>query len=243
MAQKKISKKQQLANAKKKLELQKAREFVKSKFKDIESRKVDYKKLSTVEKKIFNALEQRANRFTYKNKFLPNPFGVLNQLRANKPGGKGTIPFGVTDLTNLFPNEQVLRNLLNTPATVDFESWKEHLGGNKFKKYRTKNGKLLDIVTRLKTYQKKGFKIIVKTLDIRDKQGNIIKKGEEKINNDAFVALKNFEQDKQDEFWDDREDELETIEIIYKKILIDPENETITIDLNKAVATPKGGTY
>ena len=232
MAQKKISKKQQLANAKKKLELQKAREFVKSKFKDIESRKVDYKKLSTVEKKIFNALEQKANRFTYKNKFLPNPFGVLNQLRANKPGGKGTIPFGVTDLTNLFPNEQVLRNLLNTPATVDFESWKEHLGGNKFKKYRTKNGKLLDIVTRLKTYQKKGFTIIVKDLN-----GNILK------NNQAFVALKNFEQDKQDEFWDEREDELETIEIIYKKILIDPENETITIDLNKAVATPKGGTY
>jgi hypothetical protein len=232
MAQKKISKKQQLANAKKKLELEKARVFVKNKFKDIESRKVDYSKLSTVEKKIFNALEQKSNRFTYKNKFLPNPFGVLNQLRANKPGGEGTIPFGVTDLTNLFPNEQVLRNLLNTPATIDFESWKEHLGNNKFKKYRTKNGKLLDIVTRLKTYQKKGFTIIVKDLN-----GNILE------NNQAFVALKNFEQDKQDEFWEDRSDELETIEIIYKKILIDPENETITIDLNKAVATPKGGTY
>lgn len=232
MAQKKISKKQQLANAKKKLELEKARSFVKDKFKDIESRKIDYKKLSTVEKKIFNALEQRANRFTYKNKFLPNPFGVLSQLRAKKPGGKGTIPFGVTDLTNLFPDEKVLRMLLNTPATVDFESWKEHLGNNKFKKYKTKNGKLLDIVTRLKTYQKKGFTIIVKDL-----KGNILK------NNNAFVALKNFEQDKQDEFWDDRQDELETIEIIYKKILIDPENETITIDLNKAVATPKGGTY
>jgi hypothetical protein len=163
---------------------------------------------------------------------LPNPFGVLNQLRANKPGGEGTIPFGVTDLTNLFPNEQVLRNLLNTPATIDFESWKEHLGNNKFKKYRTKNGKLLDIVTRLKTYQKKGFTIIVKDLD-----GNTLK------NNQAFVALKNFEQDKQDEFWEDRSDELETIEIVYKKILIDPENETITIDLKKAVATPKGGTY
>lgn len=232
MAQKKISKKQQLANAKKKLELEKARVFVKDKFKDITSRKVDYSKLSTVEKKIFNALEQRSNRFTYKNKFLPNPFGVLNQLRANKPGGEGTIPFGVTDLTNLFPNEQVLRNLLNTPATIDFESWKEHLGNNKFKKYRTKNGKLLDIITRLKTYQKKGFTIIVKDLD-----GNILE------NNQAFVALKNFEQDKQDEFWQDRSDELETIEIVYKKILIDPENETITIDLNKAVATPKGGTY
>ena len=232
MAQKKISKKQQLANAKKKLELEKARVFVKDKFKDITSRKVDYSKLSTVQKKIFNALEQRSNRFTYKNKFLPNPFGVLNQLRANKPGGEGTIPFGVTDLTNLFPNEQVLRNLLNTPATIDFESWKEHLGNNKFKKYRTKNGKLLDIVTRLKTYQKKGFTIIVKDLN-----GNILE------NNDAFVALKNFEQDKQDEFWQDRSDELETIEIVYKKILIDPENETITIDLKKAVATPKGGTY
>lgn len=232
MAQKKISKKQQLANAKKKLELEKARVFVKDKFKDITSRKVDYSKLSTVQKKVFNALEQRSNRFTYKNKFLPNPFGVLNQLRANKPGGEGTIPFGVTDLTNLFPNEQVLRNLLNTPATIDFESWKEHLGNNKFKKYRTKNGKLLDIVTRLKTYQKKGFTIIVKDLN-----GNTLK------NNDAFVALKNFEQDKQDEFWQDRSDELETIEIVYKKILIDPENETITIDLKKAVATPKGGTY
>ena len=232
MAQKKISKKQQLANAKKKLELEKARVFVKDKFKDITSRKVDYSKLSTVQKKVFNALEQKSNRFTYKNKFLPNPFGVLNQLRANKPGQEGTIPFGVTDLTNLFPNEQVLRNLLNTPATIDFESWKEHLGNNKFKKYRTKNGKLLDIVTRLKTYQKKGFTIIVKDLN-----GNTLK------NNDAFVALKNFEQDKQDEFWQDRSDELETIEIVYKKILIDPENETITIDLKKAVATPKGGTY
>lgn len=232
MAQKKISKKQQLANAKKKLELAKARVFVKDKFKDIESRKVNYSKLSTVEKKIFNALEQKSNRFTYKNKFLPNPFGILNQLRAKKPGEKGTIPFGVTDLTNLFPNEEILRKLLNTPATIDFESWKEHLGNNKFKKYRTKNGKLLDIVTRLKTYQKKGFTIIVKDLN-----GNTLK------NNDAFVALKNFEQDKQDEFWEDREDELETIEIVYKKIQIDPENETITIDLNKAVATPKGGTY
>ena len=232
MAQKKISKKQQLANAKKKLELEKARVFVKNKFKDIESRKVNYSKLSTVEKKIFNALEQKSNRFTYKNKFLPNPFGILNQLRAKKPGEKGTIPFGVTDLTNLFPNEEILRKLLNTPATIDFESWKEHLGNNKFKKYRTKNGKLLDIVTRLKTYQKKGFTIIVKDLN-----GNTLK------NNDAFVALKNFEQDKQDEFWEDREDELETIEIVYKKIQIDPENETITIDLNKAVATPKGGTY
>lgn len=242
MAQKKISKKQQLANAKKKLELEKARSFVKDKFKDIESRKIDYKKLSTVEKKIFNALEQRANRFTYKNKFLPNPFGVLSQLRAKKPGGKGTIPFGVTDLTNLFPDEKVLRDLLNTPAAVDFESWKEHLGNNKFKKYKTKNGKLLDIITRLKTYQNKGFKIIVKTLDTITKDKKTIP-GVIKYNNDAFIALKNFEQDKQDEFWDDRQDELETIEIIYKKILIDPENETITIDLNKAVATPKGGTY
>ena len=232
MAQKKISKKQQLANAKKKLELEKARVFVKDKFKDINSRKVDYSKLSTVEKKIFNALEQKSNSFTYKNKFLPNPFGILNQLRAKGPGEKGTIPFGVTDLTNLFPNEEVLRKLLNTPATIDFESWKEHLGNNKFKKYRTKNGKLLDIITRLKTYQKKGFTIIVKDIN-----GNTLK------NNDAFVALKNFEQDKQDEFWEDRQDELETIEIVYKKIQIDPENETITIDLNKAVATPKSGTY
>jgi len=242
MAQKKISKKQQLANAKKKLELEKARVFVKDKFKDIESRKVDYSKLSTVEKKIFNALEQRSNRFTYKNKFLPNPFGVLNQLRANKPGGEGTIPFGVTDLTNLFPNEQVLRNLLNTPATIDFESWKEHLGNNKFKKYRTKNGKLLDIITRLKTYQKKGFKIIVKTLDTITEDKEVIP-GVLKYNNEAFVALKDFEQQKQDDFWNDRKDELDTIEIVYKKIEIDPENETITIDLNKAVATPKGGTY
>jgi hypothetical protein len=242
MAQKKISKKQQLANAKKKLELEKARVFVRDKFKDIESRKVDYSKLSTVEKKIFNALEQKSNRFTYKNKFLPNPFGVLNQLRANKPGGEGTIPFGVTDLTNLFPNEQVLRNLLNTPATIDFESWKEHLGGNKFKKYRTKNGKLLDIVTRLKTYQKKGFKIIVKTLDTLTEDKQVIP-GMFKYNNEAFVALKDYEQQKQDEFWNDRKDELDTIEIVYKKIEIDPENETITIDLNKAVATPKGGTY
>ena len=232
MAQKKISKKQQLANAKKKLELAKARVFVKDKFKDIESRKIDYSKLSTVEKKIFNALEQKSNRFTYKNKFLPNPFGILNQLRAKGPGEKGTIPFGVTDLTNLFPNEEILRKLLNTPATIDFQSWKEHLGNNKFKKYRTKNGKLLDIITRLKAYQKKGFTIIVKDIN-----GNTLK------NNDAFVALKNFEQDKQDEFWEDRQDELETIEIVYKKIQIDPENETITIDLNKAVATPKGGTY
>lgn len=232
MKRKTISKKQQLANLKKKLELQKARVFVKDNFKDIEKRRVDYSKLSTVEKKIYNALEQKANRFTYKNKFLPNPFGVLNQLRAKQPGGEGTIPFGVTDLTNLFPNEEVLRKLLKTPATLDFESWKEHLGNNKFKKYRTKTGKLLDIITRLKLYQKKGFTIIVKDL-----QGNTL------TNNDAFVALKNFEQQKQDEFWQDRKEELDTIEIIYKKILIDPENETITIDLKQATATPKGGTY
>ena len=243
MAKKKISKKQQLAQARKKLELQRAREFVKDKFKDINAKKVDYKKLSTLEKRVYNALEQKQNRFTYKNKFLKNPFNVLNQLRAKQPGGDGVIPYGVTDLTNLFPNEKILRMLLNTPATIDFQSWREHLGNNKFKKYKTKNGKLLDIVDRLKSYQRKGFKIIVKTLDITDKDGKIIKKGEDKINNDAFVALKNFEQQKQDEFWLDRQDELDTIEITYRKIIIDPEDETITIDLKKAKAQPKGGTY
>ena len=116
--------------------------------------------------------------------------------------------------------------------TIDFESWKESLGKGKFKKYRQKNGKLLDILDRLKSYQKQGFKIIVKDLN-----------GDSKVNNDAFVALKNFEQQKQDEFWADRKDELETIEIIYRKIVIDPEDETITIDLKKAKAEPKGGTY
>jgi hypothetical protein len=232
MAKKKISKKQQLAQARQKLELQKAREFVKDKFKDINAKKVDYKKLSTLEKRVYNALEQKQNRFTYKNKFLKNPFNVLNQLRAKQPGGDGVIPYGVTDLTNLFPNEKILRMLLNTPATIDFQSWREHLGNNKFKKYKTKNGKLLDIVDRLKSYQRKGFKIIVKDLD-----------GKNQVNNDAFVALKNFEQQKQDEFWLDRQDELDTIEITYRKIIIDPEDETITIDLKKAKAQPKGGTY
>jgi hypothetical protein len=66
MAKKKISKKQQLAEARKKLELQRAREFVKDKFKDINAKKVDYKKLSTLEKRVYNALEQKQNRFTYK---------------------------------------------------------------------------------------------------------------------------------------------------------------------------------
>lgn len=230
MAKKNISKKQKLV-ALKKADLQKAREFVDKNFEAINKGRVDYKSLNTTQKRVFNAKRNFENTFTYKNKFLKNPFNILNQLRAKAPGEKGTIPYGVTDLTNLFP-EKILRNLLNAPVTIDFESWKESLGKGRFKKYRQKNGKLLDILDRLKSYQKQGFKIIVKDL-----------KGDTKIDNEAFVALKNFEQQKQDEFWQDRKDELETIEIVYKKIQIDPEDETITIDLKKAKATPKGGTY
>jgi hypothetical protein len=230
MAKKKISNKQKLI-ALKKANLENAREFVQKNFDAISKGKIDYKSLDTTAKRVFNAKKNFENTFTYKNKFVKNPFNILNQLRAKRPGEKGVIPYGVTDLTNLFP-EKILRTLLNTPVTIDFESWKESLGKGKFKKYRQKNGKLLDILDRLKSYQKQGFKIIVKDLN-----------GDSKINNDAFVALKNFEQQKQDEFWADRKDELETIEIIYRKIVIDPEDETITIDLKKAKAEPKGGTY
>ena len=230
MAKKKISNKQKLI-ALKKANLENAREFVQKNFDAISKGKIDYKSLDTTAKRVFNAKKNFENTFTYKNKFVKNPFNILNQLKAKRPGEKGVIPYGVTDLTNLFP-EKILRTLLNTPVTIDFESWKESLGKGKFKKYRQKNGKLLDILDRLKSYQKQGFKIIVKDLN-----------GDSKINNDAFVALKNFEQQKQDEFWADRKDELETIEIIYRKIVIDPEDETITIDLKKAKAEPKGGTY
>jgi hypothetical protein len=230
MAKKKISNKQKLI-ALKKANLDNAREFVQKNFDAISKGKIDYKSLDTTAKRVFNAKKNFENTFTYKNKFVKNPFNILNQLRAKRPGEKGVIPYGVTDLTNLFP-EKILRTLLNTPVTIDFESWKESLGKGKFKKYRQKNGKLLDILDRLKSYQKQGFKIIVKDLN-----------GDSKVNNDAFVALKNFEQQKQDEFWADRKDELETIEIIYRKIVIDPEDETITIDLKKAKAEPKGGTY
>ena len=230
MAKKKISNKQKLI-ALKKANLENAREFVQKNFDAISKGKIDYKSLDTTAKRVFNAKKNFENTFTYKNKFVKNPFNILNQLRAKRPGEKGVIPYGVTDLTNLFP-EKILRTLLNTPVTIDFESWKESLGKGKFKKYRQKNGKLLDILDRLKSYQKQGFKIIVKDLN-----------GDSKVNNDAFVALKNFEQQKQDEFWADRKDELETIEIIYRKIVIDPEDETITLDLKKAKAEPKGGTY
>ena len=230
MAKKRISNKQKLI-ALKKANLANAREFVQNNFDAISKGKIDYKSLDTTTKRVFNAKRNFENTFTYKNKFLKNPFNILNQLRAKRPGEKGVIPYGVTDLTNLFP-EKILRTLLNTPVTIDFESWKESLGKGNFKKYRQKNGKLLDILDRLKSYQKQGFKIIVKDLN-----------GNTQINNDAFVALKNFEQQKQDEFWADRKDELETIEIIYRKIIIDPEDETITIDLKKAKAEPKGGTY
>lgn len=230
MAKKKISNKQKLI-ALKKANLENAREFVQKNFDAINKGKIDYKSLDTTAKRVFNAKKNLENTFTYKNKFLKNPFNILNQLRAKRPGEKGVIPYGQRDLTNLFP-EKILRTLLNTPVTIDFESWKESLGKGKFKKYRQKNGKLLDILDRLKSYQKQGFKIIVKDLN-----------GNNQVNNDAFVALKNFEQQKQDEFWADRKDELETIEIIYRKIVIDPEDETITIDLKKAKAEPKGGTY
>lgn len=230
MAKKKISNKQKLI-ALKKANLENAREFVQKNFDAINKGKIDYKSLDTTAKRVFNAKKNFENTFTYKNKFLKNPFNILNQLRAKRPGEKGVIPYGQRDLTNLFP-EKILRTLLNTPVTIDFESWKESLGKGKFKKYRQKNGKLLDILDRLKSYQKQGFKIIVKDLN-----------GNNQVNNDAFVALKNFEQQKQDEFWADRKDELETIEIIYRKIVIDPEDETITIDLKKAKAEPKGGTY
>jgi len=230
MAKKRISNKQKLI-ALKKANLTNAREFVQNNFDAISKGKIDYKSLDTTTKRVFNAKKNFENTFTYKNKFVKNPFNILNQLRAKRPGEKGVIPYGVTDLTNLFP-EKILRTLLNTPVTIDFESWKESLGKGNFKKYRQKNGKLLDILDRLKSYQKQGFKIIVKDLN-----------GNTQVNNDAFVALKNFEQQKQDEFWADRKDELETIEIIYRKIIIDPEDETITIDLKKAKAEPKGGTY
>lgn len=228
---KRISKKQQKALAAKKLQLQKARQFVDENYDAIARGRINYKTLDTTAKRVFNARKNFENTFVYKNKFLKNPFNILNQLRAKYPGQKATIPYGVRDLSDLFP-ERILNNLLNTPVTIDFESWKESLGKGKFKRYRQKNGKLLDILDRLKSYQKQGYKIVVKDLN-----------GAAHINNDAYVALKEFEQAKQDEFWKDRKDELETIEIVYKKIVIDPEDETITIDLKKAKAEPKGGTY
>ena len=59
-----------------------------------------------------------------------------------------------------------------------------------FKKYRQKNGKLLDIIDRLKRYQKQGYKIIVKTLEIKDADGKIIEKREDKIKQELKDNIK-----------------------------------------------------
>jgi len=199
-----------------------AKSFVRANFDKIAEGKIEIKKLTPQEKRVYAGLKGSdfANRFTYgKDKFY-DPTGQLKTIILPTTGGS-------RDLTNFFAKDQILPFLnLNLQFAAD-DNRQTFVKGylNDLQRYQKKNGVLLDVVKMVEKYSRRGYNLNVIDLDgesnpnvfgvntlidfenqMIENAGKIAKKRQRSAN--PFVRLK----------------------ILYKPI-VNVLNKTITIDL------------
>jgi hypothetical protein len=148
-----------------------ARQFIRENFNEISDGKIEIKKLSAQEKRIYAGLKgsDYKNRFIYNNEKLYDPTGVL---RTSIPKLKNN----TTDLKN-FLNEDAQKTILKLYDTAhQFATDKERVTFIKGKfqdlsRYQTKFGELLDILKLVEKYEKKGFKLKLTNLKGKSSAG------------------------------------------------------------------------
>jgi hypothetical protein len=199
-----------------------ARQFIRENFNQISDGKIEIKKLTAQEKRIYAGLKgsDYKNRFVYGKEKLYDPTGFL---RTSLP----TLKNNTIDLKNFLPKEaqeSILKTyatdkkLKNEEQTVTFIKGKL----DDLKSYKKKSGELLDVLKLVDQYRKKGL-----TLKLLDLKGNPSEGAQ------AVLNLTNYQNNKQQEAQEGKKDgDYIRLRFEYSPV-INVKNKTITINLKE----------
>ena len=208
-----------------------AKSFVKANFDDIRKGNLPYDNLTAQEKRIYRGLNNRSfeNIYTFQGKRFYDPTGAMRFALDPIPELRGK-----RNLTNLL-SEKDFRSFFDQNKTTTKKiqealntSFYEFEKGSKKQYYRDKAGTLLDMVSRLKQFEKQGFSI-----EVIDQNRNSLK------GPNAIAYLRTYESNKlQEAQADAKPGEQIKLQIVYNEIQINPYRKTISIDIKKAKPNP-----
>ena len=204
-----------------------ARNFVKAFYDDIKSGNLPYDSLTRQEKQVYRGLNNRSfeNIYQFGKERFYDPTGALRVALDNDPNLRGK-----RNLTNLLSEENFKSFFDNYQTTTQKiqdalnNSFYEFDKGSKKKFYRNKFGTLLDMVSKLKNFEKKGFEISV-----------IDKNGKSLFGAEAINYLREKENDELRKVQEKKKPgEKLKLQIVYPEIRINPYRKTISIDSRRA---------
>lgn len=204
-----------------------AKSFVKANFDDIRKGNLPYDNLTAQEKRIYRGLNNRSfeNIYTFQGKRYYDPTGALRFALDNDPNLRGkrnlTNLLSEKDFRSFFDQNQTTTRKIQEALNTSFYEFEK---GSKKQYYRDKAGTLLDMVSRLKQFEKQGFYV-----EAIDKNGNIL------IGADAIAYLRTYESDAlQKAQAKAKPGEQVKLQVVYDEIKINPYRKTILIDTRKA---------
>lgn len=216
-----------------------AKSFVKANFDDIRKGNLPYDNLTAQEKRIYRGLNNRSfeNIYTFQGKRFYDPTGAVRFALDPIPDLKGK-----RNLTNLLSEKDFLsffdKNRTTTRKIQEAlnTSFYEFEKGSKKQYYRDKAGTLLDMVSRLKQFEKQGFSIqVIVSKLFKDSKMININKGDILFGPNAIAYLRNYESDAlQEAQADAKPGEQVKLQVVYDEIKINPYRKTILIDTRKA---------
>lgn len=178
--------------------------------------------LTQREQRSFNAGARAANQFRFEGRFIPNPFGIFNRFLV-----ASNLPANTRDLSRLFNREQLTR-VLNNEYTQDLNTFRNY-ARNIFETYTTRSGDLLDSYEQINRYVRNGYNFFF----VRD--------GQTYTGRQALEALRNFEQQEQQQALETRGDALENVQFNHR-IRLNPQTRTIEIYADETEIILRGGT-
>ena len=178
--------------------------------------------LTPREQRSFNAGTRASNQFRFEGRFVPNPFGIFNRFLV-----ASNLPANTRDLSRLFNREQLTR-VLNNQYTQDLNTFRNY-ARNIFESYTTRSGDLLDSYEQINRYVRNGYNFFF----VRD--------GQTYTGRQALEALRNFEQQEQQQALETRGDALENVQFNHR-IRLNPQTRTIEIYADETEIIPRGGT-
>jgi len=200
-----------------------ARQFIRENFNEISDGKIEIKKLSAQEKRIYAGLKGNdyGNRFTYGNEKLYDPTGTLKSYLKSVNIKKNNV-----NLDTLLPKKakEAILDLYNTDNQfADDKKRVTWIKGklDKLKSYKTKSGELLDVLKLVEKYEKKGFKLKLTDLKGKNTQGT-----------DAVLNLTKYENRKIAQMQKKHKDKFIRMRFEYNPV-INSKTKTITIKLKK----------
>jgi hypothetical protein len=178
--------------------------------------------LTPREQRSFNAGARASNQFRFEGRFIPNPFGIFNRFLV-----ASNLPANTRDLSRLFNREQLTR-VLNNQYTQDLNTFRNY-ARNIFESYTTRSGDLLDSYEQINRYVRNGYNFFF----VRD--------GQTYTGRQALEALRNFEQQEQQQALETRGDALENVQFNHR-IRLNPQTRTIEIYADETEIILRGGT-